>query len=113
MYDVAHGVANAIFLPEVMEFNLIACPERFAAIAEAMQEDVYGLPPMDAARLSVAAVRKLFEDVGIPRLKDVLTDTSRFDDIALGSLHYLDAKGNARPASGEDTLAILQKVFEG
>ena len=112
VFDLPHGVANAIFLPDVMEFNLIACPDRFGVIAEAMQEYVDGLSPMDAARLAVVAVRKLFEEIGIPKLKDLKIDPKRFDDIALGSLNYLDAKGNARPATARDTKTILQKVYQ-
>ncbi len=65
-YGVPHGVANAILLPLVMEFNLIGNPHRFADVARAMGEDTTGLTPMEAARLSVQAVRQLSKDLGIP-----------------------------------------------
>ena len=65
-YGVPHGVANAILLPLVMEYNLIGNPHRFADIARAMGEDTTGLTTMEAARLSVQAVRELSRDIGIP-----------------------------------------------
>lgn len=65
-YGVPHGVANAVLLPYVMEFNLIGNAQRFADVARAMGEDTFGLTAMEAARLSVKAVRELNRDVGIP-----------------------------------------------
>ena len=49
-FDTPHGLANAILLPIVMEYNLSACPEKFADIAEAMGADVRGMPVEKAAR---------------------------------------------------------------
>jgi len=65
-HGVPHGAANAILLPYVMEFNLIGNARRFRDIARAMGEDTRGLTDMEAARLSVKAVRELNRDVGIP-----------------------------------------------
>ncbi len=65
-YGVPHGVANAILLPLVMEYNLIGNPRRFADVARAMGVDTTGLTPIEAARLSVQAVRELSRDLGIP-----------------------------------------------
>jgi alcohol dehydrogenase len=55
-----------VLLPYVMEFNLIGNAARFADIARALGEDTAGLTAMEAARLSVSAVRELSWDVGIP-----------------------------------------------
>lgn len=93
-FGVPHGVANAILLPYVMEFNLIGSPQRFGDIARAMGEDTSGLTTMEAARLSVKAVRDLSRDVGIPdslkafgvseeRLPNVLEDTFKSGNVAL------------------------------
>jgi alcohol dehydrogenase len=65
-YNLPHGVCNAILLPEVCEFNKIACPERFADIAVALGESICGLSPIDAADVAIAAIRKLSKNVGIP-----------------------------------------------
>jgi len=66
-YHMSHGLSCALYLPTVMEFNLIACPEKFALIAWAMGEDVRPLSIHRAAELALIAVRKLFSDIGIPR----------------------------------------------
>jgi alcohol dehydrogenase len=65
-YNLPHGVCNAILLPEVSAFNLIACPGRFADIAVALGETVDGLSTMEAAGMAVSAIRCLARDVGIP-----------------------------------------------
>mgnify|MGYP003967112807 FL=1 len=65
-FAVHHGLANAILLPYVMEFNLQTRPEKFATIADALGADTEGLDLYEAARLAVDAVRELNEDLGIP-----------------------------------------------
>jgi len=65
-YNLPHGVCNAILLPHVEGFNLIACPERFADIAVAMGENIEGLSVRDAADLAIESIKKLSADVGIP-----------------------------------------------
>lgn len=65
-YNLPHGVCNAVLLPVVEQYNLIACPERFRDIAVAMGEDVTGLSVMDAGQKAIAAMRRLSADVGIP-----------------------------------------------
>jgi alcohol dehydrogenase class IV len=70
-YHLPHGRANAIVLPYVMTFNLIGNPAKFALIAEAMGEEVEGLPLMEAASLAVEAVKELLGHLNIPiRLRD-------------------------------------------
>ena len=65
-YNLPHGVCNAILLPEVCEFNKIACPQRYADIAVALGESINGLSAINAADVAIAAIRKLSSDVGIP-----------------------------------------------
>ena len=57
MYNLPHGVCNAILLPHVEEFNLIGNANRFRDIAKAMGEITEGLSTMDAARKAIAAIR--------------------------------------------------------
>ncbi|MRR53575.1 MAG: iron-containing alcohol dehydrogenase [Deltaproteobacteria bacterium] len=61
-----HGVCNAILLPYGCDFNLIACPQRYADIAVAMGVNPAGLTIMEVAEKGVAAIRKLSAAVGIP-----------------------------------------------
>ncbi len=71
-YGAPHGLANALLMPEAMEFNLVANPIKYRNIAAAMGKKVEGLSEKDAARLSVVAVRELSEKIGIPRgLKEI------------------------------------------
>ncbi len=65
-YNLPHGECNALLLPHVEQFNLIAKVEKFAAMAEIMGENTAGLSPRDAAELALKAIRQLSTDVGIP-----------------------------------------------
>ncbi|MBU1208720.1 MAG: iron-containing alcohol dehydrogenase [Proteobacteria bacterium] len=65
-FDVPHGVANAILLPFVMQFNLIARLERFGQVAQALGEKVEELSAVGAGKKAVEAVMQLSADIGIP-----------------------------------------------
>lgn len=65
-YNLPHGVCNAILLPAVSQYNLIACPQRFADIAVAMGENICGLSVPDAAEKAITAIRRLSASIGIP-----------------------------------------------
>ncbi len=65
-YDLPHGVCNAILLPHVSAYNLIAKMDRFGDIAIAMGENIAGLSKRDAADKALEAIKKLSADVGIP-----------------------------------------------
>jgi len=70
-YHLPHGRSNAIMLPHVMRFNLPGNPEKFADIAALMDQDVEGLPVMEAAEAGVRAVEDLLETIKLPyRLRD-------------------------------------------
>ena len=66
MYNLPHGVCNALLLPHVCEANLMAAQERYADIAEALGENIYGLAVREAAQMAIVAIRCLSADVGIP-----------------------------------------------
>ena len=65
-YDLPHGVCNAILLPHVSRFNMIAKMDRFADIAVAMGENIDGLSLRAAAEVALDAIRTLSADIGIP-----------------------------------------------
>jgi alcohol dehydrogenase len=65
-YNLPHGVCNAILLPVVCEYNLIACPKRFRDIAIALGQDVSGLSDLEAGEKGIRAIRRLSAAVGIP-----------------------------------------------
>ena len=65
-YDLPHGVCNAILLPHVSRFNLIAKMDRFVDIAVAMGENIAGLSKRAAAEVALEAIQTLSVDIGIP-----------------------------------------------
>jgi alcohol dehydrogenase len=64
-YNLPHGVCNAILLPAVCEFNLIAVAKRLGDVAVALGERIDGLAPVDAAAKGIAAIRKLSKAIGM------------------------------------------------
>ncbi|MDO4301511.1 MAG: lactaldehyde reductase [Clostridia bacterium] len=112
LYDTPHGVANAIILPTVMEYNAEAAGEKYRDIAKAM--GVQGTENMTQAeyrKAAVDAVRKLSQDVGIPAdLKDIVKE----EDIPfLAQSAYDDAcrPGNPRETSVEDITALYKSLL--
>jgi alcohol dehydrogenase len=71
-YDLPHGVCNAILLPHVQRFNMIAKMDRFVDIAVAMGENVDGLSVRAAAEKALDAIQTLSTDIGIPAGLDQL-----------------------------------------
>ena len=65
-YNLPHGECNAILLPIVEEYNLLAHLDKFINIARMMDENIDGLSKRDAAELAISAIRRLSQDVGIP-----------------------------------------------
>lgn len=70
-FHLSHGLSNALCLPTVARFNMIANPAKFARVAAAMGRPIQGLATLDAARMAVEAIDTLCTDLGIPkRLRD-------------------------------------------
>lgn len=112
MFDMPHGVANALVLPYVMEYNLLACPKKFADIARAMGENVDGLPMLDAAAKSVEAVRKLSKRLGIPqRLSEVGVDPSKIEEMAEWAFKDGNTACNPRPGSKEIFVQLFKAAM--
>ncbi|HBM16829.1 MAG TPA: L-threonine dehydrogenase [Lentisphaeria bacterium] len=66
LYNLPHGVCNAILLPHICKFNLIAKVDRFADIARAMGLNIEGVSTRRAADMAIEAIQQLSRDVGIP-----------------------------------------------
>jgi alcohol dehydrogenase class IV len=106
-YDIPHGVANAILLPYVMKFNLIACPGRFADIAEALGENIDGLSPMEAAEKAVVAVQRLVKDTNIPSLRSFNIKDSDWSNLAEDASKDMNSQTNPRKTSYQDLLNLF------
>ena len=111
-YDTPHGIANAIMLPWVMEYNVTACPERFADVAAAMGEVCDGLSITERADKAIAAVKRLSKDVGIGTLKDQKgfdkNDIPKLAELAFNDMNH---NGNPKPMTIEKMIEIYEKAY--
>lgn len=111
-FDTPHGVANALLLPFIMEYNQSACPEKFAKIAEAMGVDTSGMREEEAASAAISAVRKLSETIGIPkRLSDIGIKAEDLPTLAEDAFKDPCTGGNPRETSVADILEIYKKAL--
>ena len=112
LYDTPHGVANAIILPTVMEYNAPATGDKYKYIAQAMGvEGTENMSVEEYRKAAVDAVRKLSQDVGIPAdLKEIVKE----EDIPfLAQSAYDDAcrPGNPRETSVEEITELYKKMI--
>ena len=112
LYDTPHGVANAIILPTVMEYNADATGEKYRDIAKAMGvEGTENMTQEEYRKAAVDAVKKLSEDVGIPKdLKEIVKE----EDIPfLAQSAYDDAcrPGNPKETSVEDITELYKSLI--
>ena len=113
-YRIAHGVANSLFLPYVMEFNRISCRDKFAKVASLLGEDVAGLSTDEASIKAIEAVRKLIADLNIPQhLSELDIPTEAIDLIPE---RCMETQGrlialNPRTTGLEDLRQIVQDAY--
>lgn len=112
VYDTPHGVANAILLPTVMEYNAPCTGEKYKYIAKAMGvEGVDNMSQEEYRKAAVDAVKKLSKDVGIPAdLKDIVKE----EDIRfLAESAFADAcrPGNPRDTSVEEIIDLYKSLM--
>lgn len=108
LYDTPHGIANAIILPTVMEYNAIATGTKYNDIAKAMGVDTAGMSQAEYRQSAINAVKKLSQDVGIPaNLKDIV----KAEDVNfLSESAYADA---CRPGNPRDTsVAEIKELYQ-
>ena len=112
-YRVPHGVANALLLPAVMEFNAFSSLEKFARIAEMLGEKVEGLSVREAAVLAVETVKRLAKDLGVPqRLSDLGIPETAIPGMAEEAMKVArPLENNPRPVSLEEAIRIYHSVF--
>lgn len=109
LYDTPHGVANAIILPTVMEYNAPATGDKYKYIAKAMGvEGTENMTVEEYRKAAIDAVKKLSKDVGIPAdLKEIV---KREDLDFLSESAYADA---CRPGNPRDTsVAEIKALYE-
>ncbi|MBO5134485.1 MAG: lactaldehyde reductase [Bacteroidaceae bacterium] len=112
IFDVPHGVANALLLPTVMEFNMPAALDKYVQIAKAM--DVYsaGMSREEAARAAVDAVKALAVRVGIPQhLTELGIQASDLERLAAAAAADVCTPGNPREVNEQIILELYKKVL--
>lgn len=112
LYDTPHGVANAIILPTVMEYNAEVTGDKYKYIAKAMGvENVENMSVEEYRKAAIDAVKKLSSDIGIPsNLKDIV----KVEDIDfLAQSAYDDAcrPGNPKETSVEDIANLYKSLL--
>jgi alcohol dehydrogenase class IV len=108
---VHHGLANAIVLPVVMEFNRPSCTARLARVAVAMGENSNAREEVLAGN-AIERVRRLNAAIGIPsRLRDAGVKERDLPRIAEKAFQDASHRGNPRPCTVEDLLALAREAF--
>ena len=112
VYDTPHGVANAIILPTVMEYNAPATGEKYRDIAKAMGvEGVDAMSLEDARTAAIDAVKKLSADVGIPADLKEIVKKEDIDFLAQSAFDDACRPGNPRETSVEEIKELYLKLM--
>jgi alcohol dehydrogenase len=112
LYDTPHGLSMAVCLPSCMEQNIISNPERFADIAYALGEDIEGLTDLEAARLSVVAVKSMLKDLNIPDAKSIGLKKKDLNNLAAAAAVNVSVESNPRILDKQDFLMMFQRAYD-
>ncbi len=112
-YDTPHGVANAVLLPYVMEYNAPYTGEKFREIARAMGvEGVDDMTQEEYRKAAIDAVRQLSIDVGIPqKLNEIGVKEEDLDALSDAAMADVCTGGNPRPCTKEEVLEVYKTAF--
>ncbi|HIV73569.1 MAG TPA: iron-containing alcohol dehydrogenase [Candidatus Pseudogracilibacillus intestinigallinarum] len=112
LYDIPHGVANAVLLPHVERYNLISNPQKFADIATFMGENIEGLSVRNAAEKAIKAIETLSKDVNIPsNLRALNVKEEDFELMAKLALEDGNAISNPIQGTEQDIIDIFQAAY--
>lgn len=112
VFDIPHGVANALLLPIVMEFNMSACIDKYGDIARVMGVDTTGMSKEDAAKAAVEAVRQLSKDISIPQtLREIEIKKEDLPRLAKDALADVCTGGNPKDVVLEDILKLYEIAY--
>lgn len=112
IFDVPHGVANALLLPTIMEFNAPAALDKYVDIAKAMKVYKDGMTKEDAAQAACDAVRQLSIRVGIPQhLTEIGIKESDLPKLAKSAFADVCTPGNPREVTEEIILELYKQVL--
>ena len=112
-YDTPHGVANALLLPYVMEYNAESpAKAKYLGIAKAMGVDTTGMSVEEGVKAAIEAVKALSVSINIPqRLSEIGVKKEDLHDLAVAAFNDVCTGGNPRPTSVEDIEAIYNIAY--
>lgn len=112
LYDMPHGIANAMLLPHVCRYNLIANTQKFADIAEFMGESIQGLSVLEAADKAIDALFRLSAELSIPaHLSEIGVKEADFELMADNALKDGNAFSNPRKGTQQDIIEIFKAAY--
>lgn len=113
IYHIPHGIANAVLLPTVMNFNLLACPEKYEKIAQLMGEPLdASLSITENASKSLSAVKSLSSDIGIPSdFSDFNVNKESIALMAEDAMKSGNVMVNPRSTSINDIIALYKEII--
>lgn len=112
LHDIPHGVANALLLPTIMEFNMPTRIEKYGVIAQHMGVDTAGMTPEEAAQAAVDAVRELSIRVGIPQhLSEIGITEADIPALAAQAITDVCTPGNPRDVTEAEIIELYKKVL--
>lgn len=112
-YDTPHGIANAVILPYVMEYNACATGEKYREIARVMGvKDVDNMSQDEYRKAAIEAVKKLSEDVGIPKkLREIGVKEEDLEALSQSALVDACTPGNPRDTNAAEILEIYKSIY--
>ena len=112
-YDTPHGVANALLLPYVMEYNAESpAAPKYKEIAKAMGVNVDGMSTEEGVKAAVDAVKALSISINIPqKLSEIGVKEEDIPALAVAAFNDVCTGGNPRSTSVEDIEALYRKAF--
>ena len=112
-YDTPHGVANALLLPYVMEYNAESpAAPKYINIAKAMGVETAGMSEAEGVKAAIEAVKSLSLSIGIPqKLHEINVKEEDIPALAVAAFNDVCTGGNPRPTSVEDIEVLYRKAF--
>lgn len=112
-YDTPHGIANAVLLPTVSEFNIPSNPKKYADIAIALGVKADGKSEEEVAMEGIKELQRLCDDVGIPKIKDIEgINPEDFEALSISAEKNVSTPSNPREVTAKDYLHLFTKAYE-
>ncbi len=112
LFDIPHGVANALLLPTIMKFNAEKCMDKYLTIAKAMEVYKDGMNKEEAAEAACDAVQSLAIRVGIPQhLSELGIKENDIPALAEQAINDVCTPGNPRDVTIEEIIELYKKVL--